>query len=218
MPSGGGRKRWLFSVATSVLLHAPLFFLLPPLPQGDTSFREPGLTLSLHSVPTAGKPASAGPRETAPQPEARPKPKPRPTPPPEKTALRAAEPQGAAGSRAGGAENPPAAESGAAGEDASAGQSPASGAAAGPAEASSLRILKEVLPDYPAFSRKRGEEGRVRVIVTITGGAVTETGIYESSGSRRLDQSALRAAGQWRFAETEELRVIIPFIFSLKEN
>lgn len=219
----GGKKNWLLPVAASLLLHAPVVILLALAAPGK-AIPEPDLKLSLRSAPPAQKAAAppAEARKAQPRPEPAPRPrqqaKTRPGPKPDETKKTAAEPApGAAASTepAQSAANqrdmaPTPAERAAGAAD-----NPAP--SAGPAELSKLTIIKEVLPDYPAFSRKRSEEGEVRIIVTIKGGTVVSAGIHKSSGHKRLDQSALRAAKQWRFAETGELSVIIPFIFSLTD-
>lgn len=84
-----------------------------------------------------------------------------------------------------------------------------------PVSVNTLSIAKKVIPDYPSFSRKRGEEGRTVVVVTIKNGSVIKAEIRESSGYERLDNSALRAAKQWKFHQEEEIRALLPFIFRL---
>jgi len=82
-------------------------------------------------------------------------------------------------------------------------------------DAASLLVIKKVIPDYPAFSRKRKEEGTVKIIVTIENGKVVKTEIEESSGFERLDASAVRAVKQWRFDNNGIVRARVPFIFKL---
>ncbi|GAB1486665.1 hypothetical protein MASR2M79_17160 [Aminivibrio sp.] len=57
-----------------------------------------------------------------------------------------------------------------------------------------LSIVKRVVPVYPLFSRKRGEEGKAVILVTLQSGRVTDAEVERSSGSTRLDAAALRAA------------------------
>lgn len=78
-----------------------------------------------------------------------------------------------------------------------------------------LTITKKVLPDYPAFSRKRREEGTVKILITIESGSVTEAKVESSSGSERLDSSALRAVRQWRFEHSGKVRARVPITFKL---
>lgn len=84
-----------------------------------------------------------------------------------------------------------------------------------PVSVNTLSIAKKIIPDYPSFSRKRGEEGRTVIVVTIKNGSVIKAEIRESSGYGRLDNSALLAAKQWKFHQVEEIRALLPFIFRL---
>lgn len=55
-------------------------------------------------------------------------------------------------------------------------------------------------PDYPPESRRRGEEGVVRLALRIgIDGRVEGAEVSVSSGFPRLDQAALEAARRWRF-------------------
>ncbi len=87
----------------------------------------------------------------------------------------------------------------------------------GVADVSSLTVLYKVLPEYPLFSRKRGEEGTSVIIAALNDGTVTAAEVEHSSGFERLDTAALRAIKKWRFKENGALRVRIPFVFSLKK-
>jgi hypothetical protein len=53
-----------------------------------------------------------------------------------------------------------------------------------------LRVVKKVLPDYSSFSRKRKEEGTVKVIATVTDGRVVERGGREL---KRLSRGLTKA-------------------------
>lgn len=226
---GGGKKNWLLPIAVSLLLHAPVVILLS-LAQPGKAIPEPDLRLSLRSAPSIQKaaPRPAETREAGPRTEQAQTPRqqegPRPAPKPEETK------KTAAASKPGTAGGSPARENTAPAEDVinrneaapapvkhTPGQTGGASPSPGPVELSRLKIIKEVVPDYPAFSRKRGEEGEVRIIVTIKGGAVAAAEVYESSGHKRLDQSALRAAKLWRFAEAEDVLAVIPFVFSLTD-
>ncbi|GAB1400358.1 hypothetical protein MASR1M66_18130 [Aminivibrio sp.] len=78
-----------------------------------------------------------------------------------------------------------------------------------------LSIVKRVVPVYPLFSRKRGEEGKAVILVTLQSGRVTDAEVERSSGSTRLDAAALRAARQWVFSDNVTVRARIPFLFRL---
>ncbi|CAH0311028.1 hypothetical protein ROS9278_04935 [Roseomonas sp. CECT 9278] len=55
-------------------------------------------------------------------------------------------------------------------------------------------------PDYPAESRRRGEEGVVRLALRVgSDGRVEAAEVSGSSGFVRLDQAAVAAARRWRF-------------------
>ena len=80
-----------------------------------------------------------------------------------------------------------------------------------------LSIVKRVVPVYPLFSRKRGEEGKTVILLTIKSGRVTDAEVERSSGSTRLDAAALRAAKIWVFSGNVSVRARIPFLFQLEK-
>jgi protein TonB len=56
-------------------------------------------------------------------------------------------------------------------------------------------------PRYPWISRQRGEQGRVIVAVAVSPkGEPDKVRIKRSSGHRRLDEAAIAAVREWRFA------------------
>lgn len=64
----------------------------------------------------------------------------------------------------------------------------------------SAASLRNPSPRYPLESRRRHEEGTVRLRVVITpDGQVKEIGVARSSGSERLDQAALETIRRWKF-------------------
>ena len=83
-------------------------------------------------------------------------------------------------------------------------------------ELNTLEVIKKVLPDYSSFSRKRKEEGTVKIIATVTDGRVVSAEVESSSGYPRLDESALRAVRQWLFKNSGTVRVRVPVAFRLK--
>ncbi len=83
-------------------------------------------------------------------------------------------------------------------------------------ELNTLEVVKKVLPDYSSFSRKRKEEGTVKIIATVTDGRVVSAEVESSSGYPRLDESALRAVRQWLFKNKGTVRVRVPVVFRLK--
>lgn len=56
------------------------------------------------------------------------------------------------------------------------------------------------LPQYPAISRRLGEEGRLKVRVCVkVDGTVSSATVSKSSGFERLDRATVEALWQWRF-------------------
>lgn len=86
----------------------------------------------------------------------------------------------------------------------------------GIADVNSLEVTHKVLPDYPAFSRKRKEEGTAVIIAAVENGRVQSVEIEKTSGYDRLDNSALRAVKGWRFRYEGRIRVRIPFVFKIR--
>lgn len=61
------------------------------------------------------------------------------------------------------------------------------------------------LPDYPPMSRRLGEQGVVVLRVFITpDGRASDVALVKSSGSTRLDRSAMDAVRQWRFVPARQ--------------
>lgn len=78
-------------------------------------------------------------------------------------------------------------------------------------------------PAYPALSRRMGEQGRVLLRVYVDAdGAPSKLEVRTSSGSERLDQSALDAVRRWKFAPAKQgdkavaAWVVVPISFNLK--
>ena len=90
------------------------------------------------------------------------------------------------------------------------------GEVSGIADVNSLEVTHKVLPDYPAFSRKRKEEGTAVIIAAVENGRVQSVEIEKTSGYDRLDNSALRAVKGWRFRHEGRIRVRIPFVFKIR--
>ena len=62
-----------------------------------------------------------------------------------------------------------------------------------------LACPKRVPPDYPAMSRRQGEQGKVVLLVELDeNGYVASARIKESSGYKRLDEAGLQAIRQWQ--------------------
>jgi protein TonB len=85
-----------------------------------------------------------------------------------------------------------------------------------------VSYLNNPAPDYPALSRRQGEEGRVLMKVLVSAeGAAEDVQIEQSSGSDRLDNAALSAVKRWRFIPAKRNNqplsayVLVPMKFSL---
>jgi len=85
-----------------------------------------------------------------------------------------------------------------------------------------VSYLNNPAPDYPATSRRLGEEGRVLMKVLVSAdGAAEDVQIEKSSGSERLDHAAIQAVKRWRFIPAKKNNqalsayVIVPVKFSL---
>ena len=79
-------------------------------------------------------------------------------------------------------------------------------------------------PPYPWISRQRGEQGRVILDVEVTSeGRARQVRVKRSSGAPRLDQAALKAVRDWRFAPARRAgkpvagRIDVPITFRLTE-
>jgi protein TonB len=83
--------------------------------------------------------------------------------------------------------------------------------------------LRNPAPPYPAFARRRHEEGRVLLRVTVSpDGRPGQVRLQTSSGHESLDDAALATVSTWRFiparrgdtAITSE--VVVPITFALR--
>jgi protein TonB len=63
----------------------------------------------------------------------------------------------------------------------------------------SLACPQRTPPDYPAISRRLGEQGQVKLKVELDEtGRITSASVAESSGFKRLDAAGLAAVKNWR--------------------
>jgi protein TonB len=82
--------------------------------------------------------------------------------------------------------------------------------------------LQNPSPEYPAVSKRRGEEGTVilRVVVDAEGNPESVI-VKKSSGHDRLDEQALKTVRQWKFTPakndgyTFRSNVLVPIVFEL---
>lgn len=78
-----------------------------------------------------------------------------------------------------------------------------------------VTVLHREQPVYPLISRKRKEQGTVTVLLEVTSGKVSDAKVESSSGSPRLDESAVKALRAWRFSQDLTGTVRIPVVFTL---
>ncbi|HUP94654.1 MAG TPA: energy transducer TonB, partial [Burkholderiales bacterium] len=78
-------------------------------------------------------------------------------------------------------------------------------------------------PAYPPISRRMGEEGKVMLRVHVNErGLPDDVQLKASSGSQRLDDTALQTVKQWKFVPARRgdmpvvAWVLVPISFSLR--
>lgn len=72
-------------------------------------------------------------------------------------------------------------------------------------------------PEYPALAWRHGIEGTTLLALAVdAAGSVTDVQLVTSSGSKLLDDAALRAARSWRF-ENGPGTVEVPFVFRMRQ-
>lgn len=84
--------------------------------------------------------------------------------------------------------------------------------------------LKNPAPPYPPLSRRMGEEGKVILRVSVSAsGTADSVDIKTSSGSTRLDDSAVNTVKRWKFIAAKrgdtavQSWVLVPIIFKLEQ-
>ncbi|MDO5563236.1 MAG: TonB family protein [Synergistaceae bacterium] len=222
------RRVWVFAFAASVIFHAALLLVMPSF---SRSHQPPIMTVRLTTAPVVGD-AAPGPispaKDTA------------PAAPKKAVSVKKEKPQSKINKTRKIAESAKATEISSVPSDAPVEASDNGGSANGAAggvqdgagigsvsgtggggggglvDVGTLRITKKVIPDYPAFSRKRREEGTVKIIITIDNGAVSHAEIERSCGHERLDASAMRAVKRWRFDYSGTIRARVPMTFRLE--
>ena len=82
--------------------------------------------------------------------------------------------------------------------------------------------LRNPAPAYPPMSRRRGEQGEVRLRVWVSAdGRAERVAVQQSSGFSRLDEAALKAVADWRFVPAQQggravaAQVIVPVAFRM---
>jgi protein TonB len=215
------------------LLEMPLMvhFIDPPKPVEVAPPVARALPMAVPEPPAEPPPAPDPPKPILkpvpkpiprPIPKPLPKPVPQPAPPLETTMSSEPAPSDAAILVASEPAPAPVAKSEDTGATASAGQ----GGGEGPVVGARFNAgyLNNPAPPYPSQSRRRGEEGKVilRVLVSKEGAAL-QVEIDTSSGSSRLDESALNTVRQWRFIPASrggaaiDSWVLVPILFRLEQ-
>lgn len=84
--------------------------------------------------------------------------------------------------------------------------------------------LRNPSPVYPPLARRMGEEGKVVLRVSVNArGSADSVEIRTSSGSQRLDDSALKTVRNWKFIPAKrgdvavQSWVLVPIIFKLEQ-
>ncbi|MGC9489827.1 MAG: TonB family protein [Thermovirgaceae bacterium] len=78
-------------------------------------------------------------------------------------------------------------------------------------------VVEKIMPVYPLIARRRGQEGRVLLRVTLSAdGSVKNIMVEESSGFDALDRSALQAVNHWIFSRAAPKTVLVPVTFRLQ--
>lgn len=197
-----------------------------PVPEEPPVSPEPA-----EELPKPEKPKKITPPKPKPKPEPKPKPQPKPKPKPEPVPEKKETPKSVPKQAPAAKPAPPAPSEGNekvspipagtpdAGEGKPAGEP---GGQTGPvsegpaiAEVQAGDILKKVAPRYPVVSRRRGEEGKVILVVTVKKGQVQEVRKEKSSGYERLDEAAMRAVKAWKFRGDLDGMFRIPVVFRL---
>lgn len=72
--------------------------------------------------------------------------------------------------------------------------------------------LNNPAPAYPNLSRRLGEQGTVLLeILILADGSVGEVRIKESSGHKRLDETAAKAVKRWRYTPAKRAGIAIEY-------
>lgn len=82
-----------------------------------------------------------------------------------------------------------------------------------------VTAVRNPAPDYPVVARRRGEEGRVVLLVDVDpDGNPASVTVATGSGHAALDDAAVRAVRRWRFANPErrQTEVKVPVQFRLR--
>lgn len=222
------QRGFLLALAVSMAAHAALLAFGPGL-NGPVAPPEPlAVTLAPEPAPVDEPPKPLPPAPPPPEPKPQPKPKPPepprqvrkapPKPEPEPVITRS-EPVEAAPTVPAPPPAPPAPP-----EPPPPVERPVAPAPVVTEPQYRVAYLSNPKPPYPAFSRRRGEEGTVLLNVLVTReGRAAKVELDQSSGFDALDRSALRTVQDWRFVparrgeDAVEAWVRVPIVFRLSE-
>ncbi len=208
-------RKWIIAVLVSFLIHMLFFFCLPDFRQGRRHNNEVTVRLIeqkiVHNVkPQTVKQTEHVKRQMTKPVSAKKTAEKSTAPVKNKPEISNATPQSSASAETGGGENQVIASA--------VSQGSAKGSSTAEiTDITSLVITKKVTPQYPAFSRKRREEGTAVLLITIENGKVTDCRVERSSGFARLDEAAKCAVSQWNFAQTENAKARVPISFRLSD-
>lgn len=170
---------------------------LPPKPQQQPPAAAP------EAQPAPPEPVIEPPKPEPPKPAPKPvekavpkkapKPKPKPTPVPEPVQEASVEPTPPSPPA------PPKATAPVTGQSTPGAQGPA-GLPTGSLDDSDIKPLRMDSPSYPPQAKRRGIQGYVKVLFTVTGeGRIENIQVLESSPPRVFDAAVLQAMSRWRF-------------------
>jgi TonB family protein len=95
--------------------------------------------------------------------------------------------------------------------DAASGESGMRDTPAASNDSTGIAIVQRVMPEYPSASMRAGEQGGTVLQVRVDeSGQASEVRIARSSGYPRLDESAVRAVRQWKFAAATKDALAVP--------
>ncbi len=201
----------------AVALHAGLLLLGKPLPQAPENLPPLTVTLTKPPQPLPVAPPKPEPvRQTAAPTPTRERPQSRPTP------VLAMTPEQQPLATAPAVVAPPAPVVEAAAKPAASTSSAATASPSISAVRFDAAYLQNPKPNYPALSRRLGEEGKVLLKVRVgSDGRALVVDLEKSSNFERLDNAARQVVQSWRFVparrgeESIEASVIVPIVFRL---
>jgi periplasmic protein TonB len=81
-----------------------------------------------------------------------------------------------------------------------------------------VKVLQQPSPKYPLAARREHLNGTGLFFLEIdtVSGAVTHVTVWKSTGHKILDEAAVSAFQQWRFAPHSAVEVSVPITFSMK--